>query len=311
MPGSAQQDCQAVADCAVILPHPNLRRDVLPDARLQLHDYPANYLQCVGGKPPHHPPKSLSERVTFLAAKTLVHVVKLSTPLFLGRGRQWERRFLVLSSLAPVPGLVAAVVRHLKSVVTHEEDSGRLHTFLAEAENEHAHLLAWLDIRCPGLVVRSSIAVAEVLFFQLYVVLYLLAPSACHSLVRYMEEEAISLYSTALRDMDEGNLWAAPAPQRARSYWNLPADATLREVLLAMRADAACSSTLNGAFAAMHHVIANPAWSSHSTSSKAAVHTVRQLAVGVPEAAPASKPAQQPPGDLLRTMEQLWGEELG
>lgn len=48
--------------------------------------------------------------------------------------------------------------------------------------------------------------------------------------------------------MDEGLLprWSdLPAPLEARDYYNLPADAKFRDVVLAIRADESCHRTVN------------------------------------------------------------------
>ena len=46
-------------------------------------------------------------------------------------------------------------------------------------------------------------------------------------------------YTHYLKELDEGRSPNVPAPTIARHYWKLPEDATLRDVVLVVRADAA------------------------------------------------------------------------
>ena len=52
-----------------------------------------------------------------------------------------------------------------------------------------------------------------------------------------------------LFEIDSGNHKNVAAPQMAIEYWNLPADATLRELIIAVRADEANHRDVNHAFA--------------------------------------------------------------
>ena len=60
----------------------------------------------------------------------------------------------------------------------------------------------------------------------------------CHSCVGYLEEEAVKTYSHALRCIDAGRLWVdTPAPPIGVAYWKLREGATMRDLILAVRAD--------------------------------------------------------------------------
>ncbi|MDZ4269329.1 MAG: alternative oxidase, partial [Mycobacterium sp.] len=52
-----------------------------------------------------------------------------------------------------------------------------------------------------------------------------------------------------LAEIDEGRSENVAAPEIARRYWNLPADATLRDVVLVVRADEAHHRDVNHGFA--------------------------------------------------------------
>ena len=50
-------------------------------------------------------------------------------------------RILYLESIAGVPGMVSACLRHFRSLRCLQRDHGWIHTLLEEAENERMHLL--------------------------------------------------------------------------------------------------------------------------------------------------------------------------
>ena len=90
------------------------------------------------------------------------------------------------------------------------------------------------------------------MFFNLYFLSYLISPKFSHRFVGYLEEEAVKTYSILLKHMDEGHLpeWRdMPAPTEAKSYYNLPENATFRDVVLAVRADEAMHREHNHHFA--------------------------------------------------------------
>ena len=61
----------------------------------------------------------------------------------------------------------------------------------------------------------------------------------------YFEEEAVYSYTEYLKEVDEGRIENVPAPEIAIEYWNLRADATLRDVILAVREDEAGHRDVN------------------------------------------------------------------
>lgn len=60
--------------------------------------------------------------------------------------RDWLNRMLFLETVAGVPGFVAAMHRHLRSLRSMQRDNGWIHTLLEEAENERMHLLTFLKV---------------------------------------------------------------------------------------------------------------------------------------------------------------------
>mmetsp|Transcript_8803 Transcript_8803/g.32452 ORF Transcript_8803/g.32452 Transcript_8803/m.32452 type:complete len:381 (-) Transcript_8803:1879-3021(-) len=173
----------------------------------------------------------------------------------------YVRRCIFLETVAGVPGMVGGMLRHLHSLRTMKRDHGWIHTLLEEAENERMHLLTFLEIRKPGPFMRLMVLLAQGTFFNLFFLSYLLSPRTCHRFVGYLEEEAVRTYTHILHDIDSGALEAwrlKPAPEIAKNYWQLADDSTMRDVILAIRADEACHSHVNHTFASMRPDETNP-----------------------------------------------------
>jgi ubiquinol oxidase len=66
---------------------------------------------------------------------------------------------------------------------------------------------------------------------------------------RLFEEEAVISYTHYLKEIDEGRSPNGPAPDVARRYWKLGPEATLRDVVLLVRADEAHHRDVNHGFA--------------------------------------------------------------
>ena len=155
---------------------------------------------------------------------------------------KWLQRFIFLETVAALPGMVGGAIRHLHSLRLMKRDNGWIHTLLEEAENERMHLLTFIQMRQPGPLFRSAVLVAQGVVFNLFFVSYLLSPKTCHRFVGYLEEEAVKTYTHAIADLDAGKLPAwnnMLAPPLAVEYWKLKPGATMRDLLLAVRADEA------------------------------------------------------------------------
>ena len=61
--------------------------------------------------------------------------------------------------------------------------------------------------------------------------------------------EAVISYTLYLKEIDEGRSPNVAAPAIAKHYWQMPADATLRDVVLLVRADEAHHRDVNHGFA--------------------------------------------------------------
>lgn len=166
--------------------------------------------------------------------------------------RDWLLRILVLETVAGVPGMVAGAQRHLKSLRTLEHDNGWIHHLLQEAENERMHLFIFMQMRNPGILIRSSIAIGQAVFLIYFNTAYFISPKFAHRLVGYIEEEAVHTYTLLIKSLDNGNLkqWEyMKAPSEAVHYYGLdPETATMRDVFLSVRADEAVHRSINHHF---------------------------------------------------------------
>lgn len=54
------------------------------------------------------------------------------------------------------------MLRHMRSLRSMRRDNGWIHTLLEEAENERMHLLTFLQLRQPGLILRGMVLLGQV-----------------------------------------------------------------------------------------------------------------------------------------------------
>ncbi|MEM6514431.1 MAG: alternative oxidase [Pseudomonadota bacterium] len=163
--------------------------------------------------------------------------------------RRYGDRAVVLETVAAVPGMVGGLLQHLKSIRHIRDDQGWIHELLEEADNERMHLMTFIHIAQPSTFERGLIMVAQFIFYNVYFFIYLFAPKTAHRIVGYFEEEAVRSYTDYLAEVDAGRAENVPAPDIAIDYWNLPANARLRDVILAVREDEAGHRDKNHAFA--------------------------------------------------------------
>ncbi|MEW5303378.1 MAG: hypothetical protein WDW36_006078 [Sanguina aurantia] len=222
--------------------------------------YSKDYVEKV--LPQHLPTTSVGQRLGFAAVTVTRTLFDKATGYHHNKPlteAQWLRRIIFLETVAGVPGMVGGMLRHLKSLRSMKKDHGWIHTLLEEAENERMHLLVFLKMREPGPMFRGMVIAAQGIFFNFYFIAYLLSPRTCHSFVGYLEEEAVKTYTHALHEIDAGRLWKdRPAPAMAIEYWKLEEDATMRDMVLAVRADEAAHSYVNHTFAKIKPDELNP-----------------------------------------------------
>lgn len=191
----------------------------------------------------HYSPKDFSDRIAYMTVRFMRF---FADAFFAGR---YGHRAVVLETVAAVPGMVGGNIQHLKSLRRMKDDDGWIHTLLEEAENERMHLLTFIQIAQPTMFERFLIILAQGIFYNGFFLFYLLSNKTAHRIVGYLEEEAVYSYTEYLEGVDSGKYENVPAPQIAIDYWQLPQDARLREVIIAVRADEANHRDVNHGFA--------------------------------------------------------------
>ncbi|EGN75114.1 Alternative oxidase [Idiomarina sp. A28L] len=194
-------------------------------------------------RPKHHKPQGISDRIAYGTVRFLRFFADL---FFSGR---YGNRAVVLETVAAVPGMVGGAIQHLHSLRRMKNDDGWIHTLLEEAENERMHLLTFIEVAKPNWLERTLVIIAQGIFYNAFFVLYLFSSKTAHRVVGYLEEEAVYSYTEYLAGVDSGKYENVPAPQIAIDYWQLPEDARLREVIIAVRADEAKHRDVNHGFA--------------------------------------------------------------
>ncbi|KAH9065326.1 AOX, alternative oxidase mitochondrial precursor [Lactarius vividus] len=175
--------------------------------------------------------------------------------------KQWLTRFLFLESIAGVPGMVGATLRHLKSIRLMRRDSGWIHTLLEEAENERMHLMTFFALRDPGIALRALVLAAQGVFYNIFFLSYIVSPKTCHRFVGHLEEEAVRTYTHAIEELEKGHLpeWEnRDAPSIAKDYWRLEENATIRDVLYAVRSDETTHRFVNHSLGNLEPTDVNP-----------------------------------------------------
>lgn len=191
----------------------------------------------------HRSPADWSDHIALM----LTRVLRFFADAFFRK--RYGHRAVVLETVAAVPGMVGGMLNHLKSLRRMQDDRGWIKTLLDEAENERMHLMTFIAVAQPNGFERALVLLAQGLFFNAFFVLYLFAPRTAHRLVGYFEEEAVVSYTAYLAEIDCGRVDNPPAPAIAIRYWDLAADARLRDVILAVRADEVGHRDVNHQFA--------------------------------------------------------------
>jgi ubiquinol oxidase len=191
----------------------------------------------------HHEPHGFSDRFALGFTKLL----RFCADTFFAK--RYGHRAIVLETVAAVPGMVGAMLTHLKCLRRMVDDEGWIRTLMEEAENERMHLMTFIEIARPTLFERLVILGVQWVFWLGFFTLYLISPRTAHRVVGYFEEEAVISYTLYLEEIDAGRSQNVPAPAIARHYWQLPDDATLRDVVEVVRADEAHHRDVNHGYA--------------------------------------------------------------
>jgi len=191
----------------------------------------------------HYKVKNFSDRVALSFTKLLRF---LADTFF---KKRYGHRAVVLETVAAVPGMVAGMLLHLKSLRKMEDDKGWIKILLDEAANERMHLMTFIEVAKPTFIERAIIMIAQFIFILMYLFIYLISPRTAHRIVGYFEEEAVISYTDYLNELESGKIIDQPAPDIAINYWNLPLHATLKDVVRVIRDDEAGHRDVNHEFA--------------------------------------------------------------
>ena len=191
----------------------------------------------------HYEVKNMSDRVALAITKFLRFIADTFFK------KKYGHRAVVLETVAAVPGMVAGMLIHLKSLRTMKADRGWIKILLEEAENERMHLMTFIEVAKPTLFERLIIIGAQFIFIFMYSIIYLFSQRTAHRIVGYFEEEAVFSYTEYLEELESGVIEDQPAPKIAIDYWNLPLRATLKDVVKVVRDDEAGHRDVNHSFA--------------------------------------------------------------
>ena len=125
----------------------------------------------------HFKPKNRSDRIALAFTKFL----RLIADIFFKK--KYGHRAVVLETVAAVPGMVAGMLMHLKSLRKMEDDRGWIKVLLEEAENERMHLMTFIQIAKPTPLERFIIMAAQFVFIIMYSIIYLVSQRTAHRII--------------------------------------------------------------------------------------------------------------------------------
>ena len=164
--------------------------------------------------------------------------------------KRYGHRAVVLETIAGVPGMVAGMVIHLRSLRHMKTGYGyRIREMLAEAENERMHLMFFVEIAKPNTFERLLVLSAQGFFMTFYFFMYILFPKTSHRMIGYFEDEAVKSYTEYLDQVENGTTLNINAPELAIEYYGLPKKAKLSDLIKCVRADEMHHSSVNHSYA--------------------------------------------------------------
>ena len=164
--------------------------------------------------------------------------------------KRYGHRAVVLETIAGVPGMVAGMLMHFKSLRAMKTGYGEhIREMLAEAENERMHLMFFIEIARPNLVERFIVLSSQLIFGIFYVFMYIFFTRTAHRMIGYFEDEAVRSYSEYLDLVESGKVENIPAPQLAKQYYKLGSNAKLSDLIKCVRADEQHHSETNHKYA--------------------------------------------------------------
>ena len=164
--------------------------------------------------------------------------------------KRYGHRAIVLETIAGVPGMVAGMWLHLKSLRKMKTGYGPdIREMLAEAENERMHLMFFIEIAQPNIFERLLVLLAQFIFMIFYAILYAIDFKTAHRMIGYFEEEAVKSYTEYLGMVKNGEVENVPAPELAIKYYKMKKTAKLSDLIIKVRADEMHHSEVNHKYA--------------------------------------------------------------
>ena len=192
--------------------------------------------------------KTSTERVSDNFAYSMTKFFRIIADSFFSK--RYGHRAVVLETVAGVPGMVAGVLMHFKSLRKMKAGYGeQIREMLSEAENERMHLMFFIEIAKPNLIERFIVLFSQLLFGLFYLFMYIFFTRTAHRMIGYFEDEAVNSYSEYLKMVESGKVENTPAPHLAINYYQLGADAKLSDLIKCVRADEQHHSETNHSYA--------------------------------------------------------------
>ena len=164
--------------------------------------------------------------------------------------KRYGHRAVVLETVAGVPGIVAGVWLHLKSLRKMKTGYGPdIREMLAEAENERMHLMFFIEIAKPNYFERFIVLFSQMIFGLFYLFMYVFFTRTAHRMIGYFEDEAVKSYTEYLEMVESGKVENIPAPKLAISYYGIGSDSKLSDLIKCVRADEEHHSETNHNYA--------------------------------------------------------------
>tara|TARA_B100000674_G_scaffold265895_1_gene219423 strand:- start:6229 stop:6840 length:612 start_codon:yes stop_codon:yes gene_type:complete len=164
--------------------------------------------------------------------------------------KRYGHRAVVLETIAGVPGMVAGMLIHLRSLRSMKTGYGpQIREMLAEAENERMHLMFFIEIAKPNLFERILVISAQGIFMTFYTFMYIFFPRTSHRMIGYFEDEAVKSYTEYLELVESGKVLNIKAPNIAIEYYDLSSDARLSDLIISVRNDEMHHAEVNHGYA--------------------------------------------------------------
>ena len=192
--------------------------------------------------------KLTRENISDMFASSMTKFFRFIADTFFAK--RYGHRAVVLETIAGVPGMIAGVWMHFKSLRKMKSGYGpQIREMLAEAENERMHLMFFIEIAKPNFFERSIVLMSQILFGLFYFFIYVFFTRTAHRMIGYFEDEAVKSYTEYLEIVESGKVENIPAPALAIQYYKIGSDSKLSDLIRCVRADEEHHSETNHSYA--------------------------------------------------------------